>query len=65
MSKKIVSYLNPNEKFSQFQRTRSFLDGLNQAVEVFKLHFKVTARGMGRSYWAENEDKLAGVRDKF
>lgn len=62
MSKKNVSYLNPDESQSQFQRTRSFLDGLSQAAEAFKLHFKIIARGMSRSYWADNADELTGVR---
>lgn len=65
VSKKTVSYLNPREDMSQFQRTRSLSDGLGQAVEAFNFAFTKTARGMGRSHWAENSDRLVEVRFKF
>lgn len=60
-----VSYLNPDENNSQFQRSRSFTDGLNQASEAFRERFKVTARGMSRPYWAESPEALAAVGNNF
>ncbi|MCJ1404801.1 hypothetical protein MMC11_008027 [Xylographa trunciseda] len=59
LSKKTLSYLDDDEGQSQFQRSRSFMEGLEQASEVFRSNFKVTARGMSRSYWAEDAEHLA------
>ena len=56
------SYLNPDTQQSQFQRARSFVDGLTQALDHFNEKFKITARGMSRSYWADNPEDLANVR---
>ena len=55
----MISYLNPDEDKSQFQRSRSFMDGLTQATEAFKGSFKITARGMARSKWADSPETLA------
>ena len=37
------------------------MDGLTQASETFRNRFKITARGMGRSHWAEDAEALAQV----
>lgn len=65
LSNRTVSYLNPDENKSQFQRTRSFTDGLIQASEVFRQRFKVIARGMSRPYWAESPEALTAVGNLF
>ncbi len=61
LSKRTISYLNPDSQKSQFQRSRSFVDGLTQALEVFRDIFRITARGMSRSYWADSPEDLANV----
>ena len=61
LSSRTASYLDPNERNSQFQRSRSFIDGLTQAGEEFRKKFKIVARGMSRPYWAENAEALASV----
>ncbi len=53
LTKRTVSYLNPKPELSQFQRSRSFMDGLEQATELWKGKFKVTARGMKKPRWTE------------
>lgn len=65
LSNRTISYLNPDEDKSQFQRTRSFTDGLIQASEAFRQRFKVIARGMSRSYWAESPEALTAVGSYF
>ncbi|KAK3711477.1 hypothetical protein LTR37_009656 [Vermiconidia calcicola] len=55
LSKKTVSYLNPKTEDSQFQRNRSFMDGLLQASEAFHAQFKVTVSGMRRAKWATDD----------
>ena len=61
LSNRTNSYLNPDEKHSQFQRSRSFIDGLKKAGETFRERFKITSRGMSRSTWAESSEALADV----
>lgn len=65
LSSRTTSYLDPDEKNSQFQRSRSFVDGLSQASEEFRTKFKIIARGMSRSYWAESPEALANVGGSF
>jgi xeroderma pigmentosum group C-complementing protein len=48
---KTQSYLTHNLEFSQFQQNRSFMDGLQQAVELWRGAFKATASGMHRPKW--------------
>lgn len=59
LTKKTVSYLNQDESKSQFQRSRSFMDGLTQASDAFRGHFKITARGMSKPVWADSPKTLA------
>ena len=62
-TKKTISYLNPDESRSQFQRSRSFMDGLAQASEAFRTRFKITARGLSKPRWADSPETLAQVCD--
>jgi len=61
MSKKTLLYLDDDDKQSQFQRSRSFMDGLQQALEVFWSRYKITARGLHRPYWVEGAEQLLQV----
>ena len=59
LAKKTISYLNPDESKTQFQRSRSFMDGLTQASDSFRTEFKITARGMSKPVWADSPETLA------
>ena len=61
LTKKTTTYLNADGSRSQFQRSRSFVDGLTQASEAFRGRFKITARGMGKPMWADSAETLAQV----
>ena len=61
LTKKTVNYLNADESRSQFQRSRSFMDGLTQASEAFRGRFKIAARGMAKPMWADSPETLAQV----
>lgn len=65
LSNRTNSLLNPDEKDSQFQRSRSFIHGLKQAGETFRKRFKITSRGMSRSTWAESSKALADVSNRL
>jgi xeroderma pigmentosum group C-complementing protein len=51
VDKRMRSYLNPKANDSQFQRNRSFIDGLEQAKAAFKAEFRITMSGMSRPRW--------------
>lgn len=59
LTKKTISYLSQDETQTQFQRSRSFMDGLTQASDVFRAEFKITARGMSKPVWADSPETLA------
>ena len=59
LTKRTVSYLSPDETNSQFQRSRSFMDGLTQASDAFRAEFNITARGMSKPLWADSPETLA------
>lgn len=61
LSNRTISYLNPDEKHSQFQRSRSLIDGLSQASEDFRSKFKIVSRGISQPFWAENPEAIANV----
>jgi len=65
ISDRVESYLNPDRSMSQFQRSRSFMDGLQQASDVWKTTFKVTERGLSRPLWAVTQEELAAVRSLY
>lgn len=51
LSDKTISYLNPKTTDTQFQRNRSFMDGLQQALDSFNANFRVTSGGMTKARW--------------
>ena len=55
---KTISYLNPDESKSQFQRSRSFMDGIEQATKIFRARFQKDYRGLSRATWAESSQAL-------
>ncbi|PGH08157.1 xeroderma pigmentosum group C-complementing protein [Blastomyces parvus] len=57
LSKHTVMCLNPKDTLTQFTRSTTFADGLNQATEAFRRRFKVTLPGMKRPYWLENPNE--------
>lgn len=61
LSDKIVDLLNPRKNLSQFGRSESLKDGIQQARILFNSAFKVTERGLRRALWAEDPSQLADV----
>ncbi|KAL5938841.1 hypothetical protein ACKVV1_009521 [Pyricularia oryzae] len=59
LSDKIVDLLNPRKNLSQFGRSESLKDGIQQARILFNSAFKVTERGIKRALWAEDPSQLA------
>ena len=61
LSDKTVAYLNPGTNLSQFGRTESLKNGLQQANAMWKTKFEITERGLRRALWAENPEYLREV----
>lgn len=61
LSDKIVDLLNPRKNLSQFGRSESLKDGIQQARILFNSAFKLTERGIKRALWAEDPSQLADV----
>ncbi|KAJ6188420.1 hypothetical protein N7519_003328 [Penicillium mononematosum] len=58
LSRKVVALLHPDEDKPHYNRSTTFMDGLNQAGDAFARRFRVTKPGMKRAHWAENESQL-------
>ncbi|RYP22440.1 hypothetical protein DL765_001652 [Monosporascus sp. GIB2] len=58
LTKKMVTYLNPDQSLPQFGRTQSLKNGLQDVINMFKVKFQITERGMRRALWAEDEEHL-------
>ncbi|KAF8862251.1 Rad4-domain-containing protein [Acephala macrosclerotiorum] len=58
LDKKTLGFLRPRTDLSQFSQTESLKKGLDQACVMWRTKFKITARGMRRSLWAENDKDL-------
>lgn len=58
LPKKIIALLNPDEDKPQFTRSTTFIDGLNQAGDIFGRKFRVTKPGLKRAHWAEDQEQL-------
>ncbi|KAK4506327.1 hypothetical protein PRZ48_000057 [Zasmidium cellare] len=52
LSPRTMSYLNPKASDSQFQRNRSFMDGLEQAVDAFNAECRLGGAGLMRPHWS-------------
>lgn len=61
LTKKMVTYLNPNKSLPQFGQTQSLKNGLQDAINMFKIKFQITERGMRRALWADDEAHLKNV----
>lgn len=52
LAPKTISYLNPSSTESQFQRNRSFMDGLQQAMDAFNSEYRPSGAGLLRPQWS-------------
>ncbi|OJJ50185.1 hypothetical protein ASPZODRAFT_139503 [Penicilliopsis zonata CBS 506.65] len=61
LPKQIISLLNPPENRPQPSRSAVFIDGLNQAADVFSKRFRKTMPGLKRPHW---QDEPEAVQDR-
>ncbi|KAJ5303114.1 hypothetical protein N7476_009913 [Penicillium atrosanguineum] len=58
LPKRVIALLNPDEDKPQYLRSTTFIDGLNEAGEIFTRRFRVNKLGLRRPHWAEDQNKL-------
>nr|OQO28476.1 hypothetical protein B0A51_05555 [Rachicladosporium sp. CCFEE 5018] len=56
IDRKTKSYLNPKSDLSQFQRNRSFMDGLEMVANILRAHYQITTNGMRSAVWRADDD---------
>ncbi|KAJ5168754.1 uncharacterized protein N7482_004348 [Penicillium canariense] len=65
LPRKIIALLNPDEDKPQFTKSTTFIDGLNQAGDIFNRRFRVTKPGLKRAHWAEDQQQLKQRMDSI
>lgn len=58
LTAKMIKYLNPPNTLSQFGRTESLKNGIQEVAAMWKMRFTITERGMRRALWAEDDEQL-------
>jgi xeroderma pigmentosum group C-complementing protein len=63
LDKKILTFLKPRSDLSQFGQAESLKRGLEQVSVMWRTKFSITARGMRRALWADDEKDVQNVRN--
>ncbi|KAJ5225846.1 hypothetical protein N7468_007071 [Penicillium chermesinum] len=53
--KDVIRLLHPPAAKLGYQKSVSFMNGLNEVADIFSKRFRVTYPGLRRSHWADNE----------
>lgn len=61
LTKKMLTYLRPKSDLSQFGQAESLKRGLEDVARMWRTKYSITARGMRRALWADNEEGLQDV----
>jgi xeroderma pigmentosum group C-complementing protein len=61
VDKKALTFLRPQSNLSQFGRAESLKRGLDQVGAMWRKIFSITARGIRKALWAEEEQDLQNV----
>ena len=62
LDKQMLKFLRPKSSLPQFGRTDSLKRGLEQVAVMWRTKFSITARGLRRALWADDEKDLQNVR---
>ncbi|KAF2706393.1 Rad4-domain-containing protein [Pleomassaria siparia CBS 279.74] len=62
-SQKILDNLVPNPEFTQYQASKRFVDGIVELRRLWSSRFKVTALGMHRPRWADQDADVKPFAD--
>ncbi|KAL2069598.1 hypothetical protein VTL71DRAFT_14277 [Oculimacula yallundae] len=62
VDKKTLTFLRPKESLSQFGRADSLKRGLDTVAIMWRTRFSITARGLRRALWADDEKDLQNYK---
>lgn len=62
LTQRMVNYLNPSRKLTQFGRTEALKKGLEEVGTMFRTKYQISERGLRRALWAEDGEDLSKVR---
>lgn len=65
LTKQMVECLKPKESYTQFGKAESVKRGLSLVTKMWESKYSVTARGMQRPFWAENDQEIRQVSNEF
>jgi xeroderma pigmentosum group C-complementing protein len=61
LTKQMIECLRPKESYTQFGKAESVKKGLALVAKMWESKYSITAKGMHRAYWAENEREIKEV----
>ncbi|KAH6713868.1 hypothetical protein BKA61DRAFT_518764 [Leptodontidium sp. MPI-SDFR-AT-0119] len=62
LDKKMLTFLRPKSTLSQFGQADSLKRGLDQVAIMWRTKFSITARGLRRALWADDEKDLQNFK---
>ncbi|KAL2421967.1 DNA repair protein rhp41 [Exophiala dermatitidis] len=63
VSRKVISLLHVDESKPQYQRSHSFMKGIEEVCAIWRQTWTITARGMQRAHWKEDADAVTASDD--
>jgi xeroderma pigmentosum group C-complementing protein len=63
LDKKTIKFLRPSGDLTQFGQTNSLKRGIETVNEMWRSKWMITARGIRRALWAEDDKDLQNVSD--
>lgn len=61
LTDRIIGLLNPSHQKSQFDRSNSFISGLEEASKIWRGKFRITEEGMRKPHWFVGPDYRQAV----
>jgi xeroderma pigmentosum group C-complementing protein len=65
LNKQMMECLKPKESYTQFGRAESVKKGLSLVTKMWESKFGISAKGMQKPFWAENEQEIRDVCSKI
>jgi xeroderma pigmentosum group C-complementing protein len=61
----MMECFKPKESYTQFGKAESVKKGLSLITKVWESKYSITAKGMQRPFWAENEEEIRHVSNEL
>ncbi|EXJ93156.1 hypothetical protein A1O3_01713 [Capronia epimyces CBS 606.96] len=56
--RKVIALLHVDESKPQYQRSHSFIKGIEEVCTIWRQQWTITAKGMQRAYWKDDADAV-------